>query len=97
MGHEIERARQLADFVAGGGSEGHRRATLSHLLSDTRKTPQRFCDTQGEQVGAERACADDEGGEDNNISDHRCEFVLLVCVGQSYLDDTRDECRLRPG
>ena len=70
---------------------------LSYLLSDTGQAPQRLRDTEGEQVGAERACADDEGGEDENISDHRREFVLQVRVGQSYLDDTRHKCLLRPG
>ena len=51
----------------------------------------------GQEPDAERACADDEGGEQENTFDHRGEFVFQSCVGQSYLDDTGHERRLCRG
>jgi hypothetical protein len=95
--HDVKHARQVADFVAGGECQGHRCAAFGDFSRHNAKPPQRLCDAESEEVGAESACDDDESREEENIGNHRREFVLQPCVGQPYLNDTGHACRLRSG
>ncbi len=65
----------------------NRRRPLSHLAGHTGQASQRSRNAQGQQVRAEYAGSDNEGGQGKDILDHGQHGLAHALIGEADLND----------